>query len=230
MWAPIERKASSRCRGTGEFYLLTDYAEGTPYADDLRRIARTGVLEPKDSERLDRLVDYLVDVHRERLPETTLYTRSIRDLLGSGEGIFGMADGYPEHTPGLKKGSLHRIERACLEWRWRIKHKAHRLVRIHGDFHPFNVLFKANSTLAVLDASRGSAGDAADDVTAMAVNFVFFSNFDPKLWKKGVSAPFGGDFGTTTWPNLTTPNCSMSSRHSSPGAVWSWPTPFGTRT
>lgn len=168
---------------TGEFYLLTDYAEGTPYADDLRRIARTGALEPKDGERVDRLVDYLVDIHREKLPEATLYTRSIRDLLGNGEGIFGIVDGYPEHTPGLKKGRLHRIEKACLEWRWRLKSNSQRLVRIHGDFHPFNVLFKEDSSLSLLDASRGSAGDAADDVTAMAVNFVFFSNFDPKLWK-----------------------------------------------
>ncbi|MES1177866.1 MAG: phosphotransferase [Myxococcales bacterium] len=170
-------------QGCGEFYLLTEYAEGNPYAADLRHIAHTRVLEQKDVERVDRLVHYLVDIHRERLPEASLYTRSIRDLLGSGEGIFGLVDGYPESTAGIDSARLNQIERGCLEWRWRLKGRAHRLVRIHGDFHPFNVLFEADSKLAVLDASRGSAGDAADDVAAMAVNYVFFANFEPTLWQ-----------------------------------------------
>ena len=169
-------------KDSGEFYLLTDYAEGTPYAHDLRRIAQTGVLEARDVERVDRLVRYLVDIHQVRLPEATLYTRSIRDLLGSGEGIFGLVDGFPECTPGISENRLRNIEAACLDWRWRLKRNCHRLVRIHGDFHPFNVLFEEDSTLALLDASRGSAGDAADDVTALAVNFVFFSGIDSNLW------------------------------------------------
>jgi len=55
-------------------------------------------------------------------------------------------------------------------------------VRIHGDFHPFNVLFDERSELSLLDASRGSAGDAADDVTAMAVNYLFFALDKPTSW------------------------------------------------
>ncbi|MEO7035304.1 MAG: phosphotransferase [Polyangiaceae bacterium] len=170
-------------RDTGEFYLLTDYAEGRPYADDLRRIARAGMLEPRDVMRVDALVHYLLSVHSIKLPEATLYTRSIRDLLGSGEGIFGIVDGYPEHVPGADAERLQGIEEACLSWRWRLKHNYRRLVRIHGDFHPFNVLFDDDSELNLLDASRGSAGDAADDVAAMAINFIFFSNFDARLWR-----------------------------------------------
>lgn len=168
---------------SGEFYLLTEYAEGRPYADDLRRIARTGALEPRDAQRVDRLVDYLVEIHALQLPDGSLYTRSIRDLLGSGEGIFGIIDGYPERTPGIDSRRLHHVEKACLDWRWRLKDNHPRLARIHGDFHPFNVLFREDASLSLLDASRGSAGDAADDVCAMAVNYLFFSNFEPKLWK-----------------------------------------------
>jgi len=169
-------------RGSGEFYLLTEYAEGLPYASDLRRIARAGALRPEDFARVDTLVSYLVNIHAIKLPDTTLYRRSIRDLVGSGEGIFGIVDGYPEHAEGVDLAQLERIETLCLRQRWRLKRHYQRIVRIHGDFHPFNVLFDENSELHLLDASRGSAGDAADDVTAMAVNFVFFALENPDSW------------------------------------------------
>jgi hypothetical protein len=169
-------------RDTGEFYLLTEYAEGRPYADDLRRIAEAGVLRAHDFTRVDTLVHYLVNIHSIKLPEKTLYTRAIRDLLGSGEGIFGLVDGYPEHVDGAPRERLERIESLCLAWRWRMKRHYQRLVRIHGDFHPFNVLFDEHSELRLLDASRGSAGDAADDVAAMAVNYLFFALERPQAW------------------------------------------------
>ena len=55
-------------------------------------------------------------------------------------------------------------------------------MRIHGDFHPFNLLFTDQSELSLLDASRGSAGDAADDVCALAVNFLFFALENEQRW------------------------------------------------
>ena len=170
-------------RDTGEFYLLTEYAEGQPYAHDLRQIAEAGALRPQDFARVDALVRYLVSIHCIKLPEKTLYTRSIRDLLGSGEGIFGLVDGYPEHVEGAPRERLERIESLCLGWRWRMKRHYQRLVRIHGDFHPFNVLFDEQSELRLLDASRGSAGDAADDVAAMAVNYLFFALENRPAWR-----------------------------------------------
>jgi len=170
-------------RGTGEFYLLTEYAEGLPYAHDLRRIAETGELGAEDWTRLDALVHYLVTTHSIKLPDATLYTRSIRDLVGSGEGIFGIIDGYPPHVEGTSREQLDAIEASCVAWRSRLKHRYPRLVRIHGDFHPFNVLFDERSELHLLDASRGSAGDAADDVCAMAVNFLFFALDNPRSWQ-----------------------------------------------
>jgi hypothetical protein len=44
------------------------------------------------------------------------------------------------------------------------------------------VLFDDDSSLSLLDASRGSAGDAADDVSAMAVNFLFFALDNGRHW------------------------------------------------
>jgi hypothetical protein len=169
---------------SGEFYLLTDYAPGHPYAEDLRRIATTARAEPEDLQRVTRLADYLATLHAERRQEPFAYARSLRDLFGSGEGIFGIVDGYGGGCPAAEAARLERIERACLQWRWKLKQRAPRLSRIHGDFHPFNVLFDAQSELHVLDTSRGSLGDPADDVACMAINYPFFALEAPLSWSR----------------------------------------------
>jgi aminoglycoside phosphotransferase (APT) family kinase protein len=170
-------------RGTGEFYVLTEWGEGTPYAEDLRRIARTGVLADGDLLRVERMARYLAALHRERVTREFARERALRDLLGSGEGIFGIVDGYPESAPGVTASRLRHIEELCLAQRWKLKRIARPLVRTHGDFHPFNVLFDAASELVLLDTSRGSMGDAADDVICMAVNFPFFALSAPGSWQ-----------------------------------------------
>lgn len=160
-------------RDTGELYVLTTYAEGHLYAEDLRRIATSGQSDPRDVRRAAILGRYLAELH-EPLDDDVAWARALRDLLGSGEGIFGIVDGYPSDSPGAPPERLRRIEERCLRWRWRLREQAPRLVRTHGDFHPFNILF-ADEDLALLDASRGCRGAAADDLTALAVNYVFFA-------------------------------------------------------
>lgn len=167
---------------SGEFYLLTEYVQGHPYAQDLRRIAETRTSEAGDLERVRTLVDYLVALHTPRPERTAAYARSTRDLVGGGEGIFGIVDGYPLGCDDALATRLQGIEARCLAWRWRFKQRSPRPARIHGDFHPFNVLFDDSAALHVLDASRGSLGDAADDVACMAVNFVFFALDDAAAW------------------------------------------------
>jgi Ser/Thr protein kinase RdoA (MazF antagonist) len=101
--------------------------------------------------------------------------RAIRDLVGHGECIAGLADSYPEGVPMAPRERLEALERSCLEWRFRLRTKVERLRRTHGDFHPFNVLFTDEGTsLAVLDTSRGSEGEPADDVACLAINYLFF--------------------------------------------------------
>jgi aminoglycoside phosphotransferase (APT) family kinase protein len=60
-------------------------------------------------------------------------------------------------------------------WRWRLKSRPQRLRQVHGDFHPWNILFRAHADFTVLDRSRGEWGEPADDVTCLALNFLFFS-------------------------------------------------------
>ncbi len=160
--------------GTREFYLLTEFAPGRVYADDLREVARRGKASSTDVERARTLARRLVVVH-EAPGRPKAYERAVRDVVGSGEGIFGIVDGYPPGTPGASPARLEALERSCVRWRWRLRDRSDRARRIHGDFHPFNVVFDSDGDVRLLDASRGSVGDPADDLTAMSINFVFFA-------------------------------------------------------
>jgi hypothetical protein len=167
--------------GGGELYLITDYAPGTIYAEDLRRVAREGRADERDLARCSSLAAYLTELHVP-IADPQRYRRAIRDLVGHGEGIFGMIDGYRDGVPGAPLERLFAIERRCVEWRWRLRGYEHRLARTHGDFHPFNVVFDGDR-FALLDASRGCAGDPADDVTAMAINYLLFALDAPDGWR-----------------------------------------------
>ncbi|WP_428261089.1 phosphotransferase family protein [Haliangium sp.] len=176
-------------RGCGEFYLVTEYAGGEVYAADLRRIAGAGRLEERDLVRCERLADYLVELHRQPVPKDIdrelVYTRAVRDLVGHGEGIFGIVDGYPDDAPGAPRARLDAIEDRCCRYRRWLRGGSDRLARTHSDFHPFNILFDRDDELTLLDAARGSLGDPADDVACLAVNYVFFALATPGTWADG---------------------------------------------
>ncbi len=182
-----ETGAMRSLAGSREAYLLTGWAPGQLYAADLRTIA-SGGLVIRDLRRLDVLVDYLVQLHTRHQGRLASYTRAVRDLIGSGEGVFGMIDGYDDDVPAAPPARLRRIEERCAEWRWRLHGHESRIARVHGDFHPFNLVFDGDCDLALLDASRGAVGEPADDVTALAINLVFFALDVPGAWHRGLGA------------------------------------------
>jgi hypothetical protein len=154
-----------------EFFMLADFVDGREYADDLLRLKAGGALTTQDLDRADGLCDYLVEIHRRRSVDRGLYVRRVRELVGHGECIFGVSDSYPEAYRAI----LEKMEHQVLGWRWKLKAHADRLCQVHGDFHPWNILFREGADFSVLDRSRGEWGEAADDVTCLTLNYLFFS-------------------------------------------------------
>jgi hypothetical protein len=160
-----------------EFFVITEYGEGEPYFLDLERLAAGGPLTETDLCRVDRLATYLADVHADRHHDPTLYVRRVRELVGHHECILGLLDSYDQFSLDgfTTRAALQQIERRCVDWRHRLKQYAPRLCRVHGDFHPWNLLWRGDHQLTILDRSRGEWGEAADDVSCLAINYLFFS-------------------------------------------------------
>jgi hypothetical protein len=175
-------------RRAGEMYLVTGWAEGTLYAADGRRIAGGGEPSPLDRDRCRALAGYLVELHSRKIADPVAWRRAVRDLVGHGEGIAGICDAYPPDAPGAGPERLRGIERRCLEWRFLLRDRPERLSRTHGDFHPFNIVFGKGADFTLLDASRGARGDPADDLAALAVNYLFFAAAAPGAWRRGLGA------------------------------------------
>ena len=87
----------------------------------------------------------------------------------------GLTDSYPQDLPYVTEAELRSMEETANHWRWRLKPQSHRLSQVHGDFHPFNILFEEGLAFHLLDRSRGEWGEPADDVSCMAINYLFFS-------------------------------------------------------
>ena len=176
--AVTKRGDLRRLGDTGEFFLLMDYVEGQEYAKDLDRIREQNKTQELDFERVRLLTDYMAQIHSVRHDDPGLYLRRIRDLIGRGDCITGIIDSYPKDDRTYSFTSdeeLEQIEKKCIEWRWRIKDKAIRLCQVHGDLHPFNILWQGPSKFILLDRSRGEWGEAADDVSCLSINYIFWS-------------------------------------------------------
>lgn len=165
----------SSVRGAEEFFLLVEHAEGSGYIRDVARLQGGAEMRELDRDRADALCDYLAEIHQVRGDDPGLYVRRIRELIGHGECIMGLADSYPPRHGFITPALLEEIERRCVSWRWRLKGMTHRLRQVHGDFHPFNIIFREGTDFTVLDRSRGEWGEPADDVTALTGNYLFAS-------------------------------------------------------
>lgn len=161
--------------GVEEMLLLTDYAPGTPYADELLRIRDAGAGTELDSRRAGALASYLANLHAVHHDDPLLWRRRLRDLIGDGEGIMGLTDSYPADFALASSDDLRALEDDANRWRWQLKALPHRLSQVHGDFHPFNILFTENENFYLLDRSRGEWGEPADDVSCLAINYLFFA-------------------------------------------------------
>ena len=158
-----------------EFFVLNEWTEGASYHADLERLMKGGALRKRDRQRTVMLARYLVQIHAKKRRDADLYKRRLRELIGHGECIMGLTDSYPARFGFITADLLRTVEEACNRWRWRLRDKANRLAQVHGDFHPYNVLFRSGTDFAVLDRSRGEWGEPADDITAMTINYLLDS-------------------------------------------------------
>ncbi|TXT63387.1 MAG: hypothetical protein BAJALOKI3v1_380026 [Promethearchaeota archaeon] len=167
-----EFKSAGDCK---ELFLVREKIDGTLYFADLEKIVETESISLLDKERANTLADYLATIHTKKEDTDALYKRRIRELLGHGECIMGLTDSYPNNLDFPTQEELKSIEKKCVDWRYKIKNKKGRLCQVHGDFHPWNILFREGLDFSVIDRSRGEWGEAADDVTALSINYLFYS-------------------------------------------------------
>lgn len=158
-----------------EFFVLTQWTAGAGYNADLQRLADGQPLRALDRRRTKALALYLSQIHKRKRRDPDLYRRRLRELIGHGECIMGLTDSYPPRFGFITEDLLRGIEESCNRWRWRLRGETRRLSQVHGDFHPWNVLFRKGADFSVLDRSRGEWGEPADDVTSMTINYLFFS-------------------------------------------------------
>jgi hypothetical protein len=156
-----------------EFFQLVEKAEGRLYWLNLDRLL-TVDLTPLDCDRARGLGRFLARAHATKRVDPPLYERRIRELIGHGECLMGILDSYPHPYPPLPPHACECLERDAISWRWRLRGRAHRLSCVHGDFHPWNLLFREGVEFSVLDRSRGEWGEPADDVSALGINYLFF--------------------------------------------------------
>ena len=156
-----------------DFFQLVEKIDGRLYRDDLERLL-TDEPTAQDTARVAALARFLAGAHSLHHDEPALYHRRIRELVGHGECLMGILDSYPHPYAPLPAATCEAIERAAVGWRWRLRGRTDRLARVHGDFHPWNILFREGTDFSVLDRSRGEWGEPADDVAALAINYLFF--------------------------------------------------------
>ncbi len=159
----------------GEFFIIMEKVEGELYHRDLDTIAETDRLNEIDRERCRALSNYLAEIHSCKREAPGLYVRRVRELVGDGECIMGLIDSYPCGLSYIDEETLLEVEKKCVEWRYRLKPRSPRLCQVHGDFHPWNILFRSGNDFSVLDRSRGEWGEPADDLVAMTINYIFYS-------------------------------------------------------
>ncbi|MFZ6017464.1 MAG: phosphotransferase family protein [Nitrospirota bacterium] len=176
--------------GGKEYFLLMERAEGKNYFNDLTEFSKKDSLDERDIKKIKAMTLYLAEIHSVKKDSKTLYWRKLRDTIGHGECLMGVFDTYPEGI--LTYDEMADIVKKSVDWNAKLKPKYRRLSQIHGDFHPGNIWFTSKGGLCpplgnplntntedidfvLLDRSRGPWGDPADDITALTINYVFFS-------------------------------------------------------
>lgn len=168
-----------------EFFHIVELAEGRAYMDELIEIKNNKFIAEENLEHVKLLAEYLSKIHNTKFINKikhkyknalarSIYKRHLRDCIGHGEMLLGVLDTYPSKLSWTNKKEFTKIANLANELRETLKDKCERLSLVHGDFHPGNIVFKGKNFM-LLDASRELWGEPADDLTALGINFIWFS-------------------------------------------------------
>ncbi|MFO8163798.1 MAG: phosphotransferase family protein [Thermodesulfobacteriota bacterium] len=159
-----------------EFYIFMEEAGGEPYFRVLDTILQRGYLNELDKVRAKMLAYFLADIHGNKYSGEDggiLYRRRIRDLIGHGECIMGIIDAYAP-VDFITENELLEYAGKCFPWWGKIRDRSERLCSVHGDYHPGNIRLQGDD-FVLLDRSRGSWGEPADDVSCLSVNYIHYA-------------------------------------------------------
>ncbi|MBI5203930.1 MAG: hypothetical protein HZA11_03325 [Nitrospirae bacterium] len=190
--------------GGREYYLLMEKGEGQHYFHDLSGFAHKKRLEGPDMEKIKAMASYLAKIHSIKKDSKTLYWRKLRDTVGHGECLMGVFDIYPDKALPYKemtdiiKKSVDWIYKLKPKYKrlsqihgdfhpgniW-FKESVNRSIgqsvnrknkKVSSLIHPFtHSPIHQDVDFILLDRSRGPWGEPADDVTALTINYIFFS-------------------------------------------------------
>lgn len=160
-----------------EFFILMEEAKGKDMFADFQRIAKTNILTNEDKEKILQLSNFLVKLHQEKPTQNqeSLYKRSLRNLVGGNTSIMSIIDMYPQHLEWVSPEELNQLIEASIKFWGTHRFKQERLCHAHGDFHPGNIWFRNKENFTLLDRSGQTYGEAADDLTAFSINFIFYA-------------------------------------------------------
>lgn len=160
-----------------DYFMLVEEVSGKDLWQEFNRIRDAGKLDQQSKDTLVTLANYLAELHSIK-PENIIvadrYKKFVRDFIGSGELTLGVLDTFPRDVPFATTNELTEIVQKQVEWWQKIKYNEHRLVTMHGDFHPGNVVF-TDKGIVVMDRSRTKYGDASHDVFDIVVNLINYS-------------------------------------------------------
>jgi len=176
-----------------EFFIIMEEAKGIIYWNDFDEIRDRGNLTEKDVQRIKILAKYLASMHNIGYGgnnSNNLYKKVVRDFVGHGELIMGLLDTFPDNLKFISRKEMIDIVKKSVELWDKIKGKNHRLVVVHSDFYPGNILFDGDK-LVITDRSRFRYGEAANDIASFSINIINYSVLtygdfrDPfkKLWE-----------------------------------------------
>lgn len=162
--------------GCGEFYVLEEFVEGRRYGEEFDTLRSACAASDRDRDVARSLADYLAALHRiDGHEDRTLYRRALRDLVGGGEGVMGLIDGYPPAFADRHSDLLQQLELACVAGVQRLRGTTRKVRATHGDFHPWNILLDTDGDIRTIDKSRADPNDPAVDVGSMLMNYLMLA-------------------------------------------------------